>query len=203
MARNTLATDVFDRTDANDLGANWSPYTGSAQGQIFSNRVQPLSVAISSGFEQYNAVTPANNQWAGLQIILLSNVGGYVNYAVYARLADPNTITGYLFAMQNDQVFLGKQVAGSFTSLASVAHTYASTETLFLECVGTGLEGYINGTSVLTTTDSDIASGKTGLGWFADTGAATSDIVMDNFSMGDFTAGTALVHRGLLLGVGI
>ena len=203
MARNTLATDTFTRADSSDLGANWDPYTSLDQGCILSNWMQPFSVANSSGFETYNATVAGNNQWASVQLITLNSTGGYVNVAVYARATAPNTFTGYLFAQQSDLVFLGKQVAGVFTSLASVSHTATAFETLSIECVGTGLEGFIDAGSILTTTDSDIAGGRAGIGWFADTGATTSDIVVDNFSMGDFTASDATVHRGLLLGVGI
>ena len=203
MPRNQLAQDVFTRSDSSDLGADWDAYTGLDSGAIASNHVQSNANVNHGGQETYNATTPPNNQWASVQFITLSGGSGYVNGGVLCRAAAPNTQTSYLCALQFNDIFIGKQVASVFTSLANVTKNPTAPETISLECVGTGLEGFIDGVSLLSTTDSDIASGRTGITWYTDTGVSVTNIVFDNFTMGDFTAGTALVHRGLLLGVGI
>lgn len=205
MARNTLFTDNTTRADSADLGAVWDPYTGSDSGSIASNLIAPTSVVNFAGQETYNGTIPANDQWASVKIHYFTNSFAYVNAGVVVRYAAPSTYTGYLVAVQFHDIFIGKMTAGAFTSLASAAYSVPSTPqniNVSLEAVGTGLEGFIDLVSKVSTTDASVASGRTGITWYIDTGGTANDVLLTDFAMGDFTSATT-PHRSLLLGVGI
>jgi len=206
VARNTLFTDNTTRADNADLGAVWDPYTGCDAGRISSNLIKPASIVNFAGQEAYNGTIPADDQWASINIQRITNGTAYVNAGVMCRYAAPSTNTGYVAAVQFNDIFIGKKVAGVFTSLASVAYTVPSTSPnidVSLEVVGTGLEGFIDLVSKVSTTDASISSGRTGIAWYIDTGGTDNDINLTNFAMGDFTSGATTPHRSLLLGVGI
>lgn len=192
MARNTLFTDNTTRADNADLGAVWDPYTGSDAGRIDSNLIKPASIVNFAGQEAYNGTIPANDQWASINIQRITNGNAYVNAGVICRYAAPSTHTGYLVAVQINDIFIGKMTAGAFTSLASAAYTVPSTAPnidVSLEVVGTGLEGFIDLVSKVSTTDASVSSGRTGISWYIDTGGTNNDINLTNFAMGDFSGG--------------
>ncbi len=205
MARNTLFTDNTTRADSADLGAVWDPYTGSDNGRINSNQIRPASVVNFAGQETYNGTIPANDQWASVKIVTI-NPAVYVNAGVLVRYAAPSTSTGYLVAVQFHDIFIGKMVAGSFTSLASASYSVPANPQnidVSLEAVGTGLEGFVNLVSKVSTTDASVASGRTGVTWYIDTGGTNDDVRLTDFAMGDFASASTTPHRSLLLGVGI
>lgn len=208
MARNALATDTFTRADSGDLGSNWDGgYTACDDGQIVSNHVEPKVNVNHAGIETWNNTSVGDDQYASAYIERLSTAFAYVNAGVVCRASAPATQTGYSCQVQHDDIFIGKYVAGSFTLLASASHAISTlvNEDISLECVGTGLSGYANLVSLVSTTDSDLTSGRTGITWYGDTGAASADIKIDNFEMGDFGGGGgggSASHGLILLGVG-
>ena len=190
MARNTLFTDNTIRADNSDLGAVWDPYTGADSGRIHSNLIKPNAVTNLAGQETYNGTIPANDQWASVKIRTI-NPSVYVNAGVAVRHSAPSTITGYLAAVQFHDIFIGKNIAGVFTLLASASYTVPANPQnidVSLEVVGTGLEAFIDLVSKVSTTDASIASGRTGVVWYVDTGGTNEDVMLTDFAMGDFSA---------------
>jgi hypothetical protein len=187
VPRNTLATDTFTRANAGNLGSDWDTFTGRDSGQIDTNFAKPAAITNNDGWTTYNATVPGNDQWAEVMPIRLVDAL-YTNCGVAVRASAPDTVTGYVCAFQHDDIFIGKQVAGVFTSLASQAYSIGTepTNLISLEAIGTGLEGFVDGVSAISTTDASIASGRTGVSWYVDTGGDTDSIRFDYFGMGDF-----------------
>ena len=183
-------SDDFNRANNTDLGTNWDPYTGKLTGRVENNMAEPVASGSNNMRESWNASTPPNNQWSQVWIIRLSTAGGYVNAGVTCRGTAPNTETSYAAQVQSDSAFLSKYVTGSFFSLGAFSQTTggAPSKTLALEVIGSGLECFWDGVSVLTAADTDIASGRVGLVSYIDTGAVTGDVRMDDFTAGDFAA---------------
>jgi hypothetical protein len=87
---------------------------------------------------------------------------------------------------------LEKQVAGSYTLIATDTTDYSAGEVLKLECDGSKLRAYINGTpaSFGEQTDTDIsAAGRPGIFAFDNTGTF-EDIYLDDFEASDIVAST-------------
>ena len=202
MARNTLATDDFNRADSSSLGSNWDGGYGDDDFRIVSNAGRPEDPTSGNGRGVYNALTVDDDQWGQVTVTALSP-STYSHFAVVLRGAATPTYTGYYCYLGRGGTSLAicKHVAGVFTELAYGSHTYSAGDELSAEVVGTRLELFINGVSDVTSTDSAIASGKPGVGFY---GPSVTDgtVIFDDFSMGDFNVPTGMVHRALLLGVG-
>ncbi len=192
MARNSLATDTFTRSDSSDLGADWDGgYTSYDEGRIESNLMKVDAVTNFQGLETYGTTTPGDDQYASIFVSRMSNAFAYVNSGAVCRASAPATASFYSCQIQHDDIFIGKTISGVFTLLSSVAHLINTnvTEDISLECVGTGLTGFANLVSLVSTSDSDLTSGRTGICWYIDSGGTNNDIHLDNFEMGDFGGG--------------
>lgn len=87
--------------------------------------------------------------------------------AVLARVQS-NTSYYYLALRSNNTVELKKLVGGSSTTLDSASLTVATNTwyTVRLDVSGTSLRGYVNGTLVTETTDSQYSAGRVGVATF-------------------------------------
>jgi hypothetical protein len=203
---NTLASDNFNRADGG-LGANWTTVTGFDAPTIVSGSVQDPSAQGTDAEAFYNAVSFPADQWAQVNalkaitatsrvtgVLLRQDTGGAPTcYRVVARGPLGTTAT----------VEISKLVAGTFTSLASTTTTVNQGDTLYGEVQGSTIVAKVNGTQVLSATDTDIASGAAGIVVFVDTGTP-ADAILDDWFAGNFPApsGASVPTILALCGVG-
>jgi hypothetical protein len=203
---NTLASDNFNRADGG-LGANWTTVPGFDAPTIASGSVIDPSVQGTDAEAFYNAVSFPANQWAQVNtlkalnatsravgVLLRQDTGGAVTcYRVVAKGPLGTTAT----------VEISKLVSGTFTSLASTTTTVNQGDTLYGEIQGSTIVAKVNGTLVLSATDTDIASGAAGIVVFVDTGT-TADAILDDWFAGNFPApsGASVPTILALCGVG-
>jgi pectate lyase len=127
----------------------------------------------------------------------LAGQSSWTNYSVQARVKPlafngsgrfagvisraQSTSRYYFLALRNDgQLVLGKR-DGSNITLASAARpvTIGTWYTLRLDASGSSLNGYLNGSHVLSATDSSFASGRIGLATYYSS-AAFDDVAADS-----------------------
>lgn len=169
----TLFSDNFD--DGNATG--WSPSGGSWSVVTDGSPVYRQG-STSSDARSFAGSTSWTDQVAETRVkpLAFNGTGRYV--AVLARVQ--STSNYYYLALNNsNRVELGKRVSGSNTIIASTSFTVATGTwySLRLDVTGTTLRGFVNGTQVLSGTDSSIASGRTGLA-ASYTSASFDDVVV-------------------------
>lgn len=134
-------------------------------------------------FSAYLESSATDHDVSGLPITNVADVG------VLARLQDFSNY--YLWRTQGGNPQLYKNVAGSFTLLGTGSATAASGDTLKLECVGSAIKGYVNGTLDVSVTDSSLTTGtKVGIRIFG---------YIDDFAATDLSGGGGGNRRRRLL----
>lgn len=168
-----LATDNFNRattapcTIGACMGANWGPAvttSGFAQLNILSNKAvanQYLGGGDPSTMP-YTALNVLPDQFVRATIGTIIN-GSTDGIGVVARQAGGGTDTEYMFECFNGASLIIKRIAGTQTTLQGGGPACAGGNTIELDAVGTNLFASINGSQVLTASDSSITSGYTGL----------------------------------------
>jgi len=194
-----LATDNFNRANADDLGSNWTGVTGLDRFHILSNAAERILGEDSADF--YNGVSWPNDQYSQVVIKTVGpDVEGF-GAGPMVRAAS-GAMTLYFAVPHTGECELFKIVSGSWTLLAQGGTAPSVDDVLYLEAQGTALKTKLNGSDELSTTDSDISSGNAGIYGGANGEASTAD----DWAGGDFVAGggaTPFGYRPLLLqGVG-
>lgn len=195
MARSAVATDNFNRAA---IGANWQGLF-TFDGDL---TIQASTVVRGTGTHnpsRWNgAGTFANDQYSIVTIVAFGgiDVADYYFGVIARASADvdsgaTNTRDFYEMIVQDvsaKRIELAKTVNGTRTILASSAtSSFANGDTIEIECEGTAIRGYRNGSVVLSATDSDLASGKPGL-------IGSDANTMDNWEGGDITGSGATIY---------
>lgn len=183
-----LATDSFNRANANPIGANWTTVTSQGAFQIVSNAATVASLAAdSASLHSGISWTGVNDQYAQANITQVGGGGGLgTGFGLVVR-GDAATATMYRLVVGtgSNNIELAKLITGAYTLIWDRTATFNSGDLIRLEAQGTTLRVFINGVQVgANTTDSSIASGSPGMGYSA---SATSGS-MDNWEAGDFTS---------------
>lgn len=189
--RTTLALDDFNRANGL-LGPNWDDgYTALAAFELVSNQLRVATVGTNSN-ETYNAVATPNDQWCQVTILTVNGSGGRAPGCI-VRAANQPTNTSYgcrpiLSAGSN----IRRDLDGVGAILVSeTSSAWLAGDKLRCEIEGTTLRSYqIRGQSdtlLLSVTDANIASGRTGMAMFVAAGT-TADVQIDDFVMGGFSA---------------
>lgn len=199
MSLITIASDNFNRADGG-LGANWSTMTAQNAPQIVSNVVEPASLTSTFSAAYWNANPCPNDQWA--QVVVTACATSNDGILILLRAAT-GTNSGYQFQVKgalgaSASVIIKSISSGTPTVLVSGTASVNAGDILYGEIVGTTLVMKINGTQVLTITDSTFASGKFGIALFASTSGTIADAQLDSFAAGGFGSAGGLT----LLGVG-
>ncbi len=190
-------TDAFTRADAVTLGSQWDAgYTSCDALQIVSNAVRSIAPG-TNAVETVNAtgVTLDGNQYGQL-VIAGSSYGssGIRNdIMVLLRAVSGPANTWYEFtAAKNAGTFTSRIVyraAGTGNILVTEnATTWGVGDTLYGEAIGTSLVLKRNGSTVLSTTDSNLTSGRAGVNIVVQIGGGSTvaEAVIDTFEAGDF-----------------
>lgn len=172
-----MVTDNFNRADGG-LGANWTTNALYGAPQIVSNQ---LSNDAGTKGAYYTGVAFANDHYAQAKLVAnlvgvsvrVVNTGGESNFYNF----DANSGSGAI------RIFKYKNNVGA-TVLTSDTITVNANDVLYLEAVGSALTAKINGSTVLTTSDSEFTTGSPGI-FLGNTGAD----VLDDFEGGDTGGG--------------
>jgi hypothetical protein len=186
------ATITEDWNCANSTTINcdltWTEVGGTAL-EILSNRLVNASSADDEQAYVANVLTA--DVYVQVEVTSLTHHAGAVEAGgVVCRKTADAAVTGYYWeATRTDALNehrLIERVAGAETILGTDTTDYAALEVLKLECSGSTLRAYINGSlaSFGAITDSTIsAAGRAGVFTFVN--GATGEIQFDNFEAGD------------------
>jgi hypothetical protein len=177
--------DSFDRADNTDLGPDWDP-TSIGGAQIVGGRLR--ATTISTNAEESTSGFSGARCFARIKIKTFSGASlGVV--AVLLRVAAPTTRTFYAFqAYKNNagaKSIIAKWVTGTLTEIV--------TENTISWAVGDVLEGWAdgsvlmlfrNGSLILTTTDTDITTGRAGVQLFEGAAGNLANTEADEFAAG-------------------
>lgn len=187
-----LATDNFNRSNGT-LGANWTTVSGQGSLNVQGNVCQVVSVG-SDAYAFYNAATWPNDQWSQIKLTTLNSssvaAGALVRTASAANSFYSGMANGNFGASKTIDFI--KYVAGTRTVKASTTATIATGDQLYIEAQGTTVIVKLNGSTIITNTDTSLASGSAGAGSFVDAGAQ-SDGQLDDWQGGDFGGGTTTI----------
>ena len=162
--------------------------TGETAFNISANAAIPSSSG-SDASESYNAVAWPNDQYAQVLIPVVGTGALTTGTGVALRMST-TARTYYRIVVASSGTEIAKFVAGVYTSLATDATVWANGDTAYASAVGTTLQVRRNGSNLLSTTDSAIASGRAGI-----THSSTSQVGvnLDNWEGGDFAAPLGVV----------
>lgn len=197
-----LASDNFNRGDSTGLGANWAQQPGSGnQFDISSLKAVPHSASSGDSISQYTAFGAfPNDQYAKVKVTVNGTSGGGSGLGTAVRMSgSANTLYGFVAdhaASGNVHIF--KRISGSFVDLVNVTQAFTDGDYFEFRAQGTTLSVIYNGSTILSTTDPDIASGLPGI-YFSTAETSASG---DDWEAGDFTVAAAPVSRGISLNAG-
>lgn len=190
-----LATDDFNRADG-AVGANWTTNALYSAMQITSNkcgRTDAHGDGIVGGY--YTAISWPNDHYSQCKI---TASGTRVNVGVRV-VNNSGEFDGYVFEVK----FTGtatrsilKYTHGvGYTSLTSGSVAVSLNDVLYLEVQGTNLVAKVNGTTVLSVSDSSFSSGNAGIPRI---GAEDTVESVDDWAGGDFLA-AGMVIRSVIV----
>lgn len=183
-----LATDNFDRADANDLGVNWTEITGDPGFNISANRAVPDSLGADHG-ERYSALTWPDDQYAQVVLAALDGTGAETGGGPALRVATDGANTLYRFpasASTTVGATYAKIVAGLYTLIAQRDADFVVGDTFYAEIQGTQAVIKKNGVQIgaALPTDGGITAGAAGIAY----SSTMTDLDLDDWEGGDFAA---------------
>ncbi len=171
------------------LSENFEPYTSFPSGG-WTNAVDTASWTIASD----GSKVARNNTSTTGTYVLTNGTSTWANYSVSAKVKPGATGTrhglafrykdagNYYFFIFKDgsKVYLYKKVNGTETAITYASFTYSTSNFYDMKVTvsGSSITGYINGTQVLTGTDSSLTAGKVGLYTFGN--ASFDDVAVDD-----------------------
>jgi len=180
-------TDSFTRADQSPITTPWTPGAGGyGNVNLISNACRSaVAETDTAGF--YQGTFP-NDQYAQVVKDLVSGLYRYGGPAVRC------SSDGDLYSLNADGTgtyFIERVDNGStFTHIgANFSQVGVDLATIKLVVTGTTLEGFHNGVSMGTRTDSTYASGNPGLSFYV---SATAGVLLDDFECSDVVGGDKL-----------
>lgn len=188
----TAFSDDFNRTDAANLGSNWtSGYTSGDPIQVLSN-VAAGTTNGTDAVETVNSVSIANDQWAQVTISAWTSDASTAEMVILLRYGAGAAQTGYEVAVRQNGSFrtrVGYRIGGTLQagSVSENAINWAAGDVLYAEIIGTTINTYRNGVSIgLPFTDANLASGRVGLRIHPGNSGPLSSWAANDFSCGYF-----------------
>ena len=183
------ASDDFNRADGT-LGSNWTAMSDGAM-TISSQVVLGGNSGLSG--DTRTAETYTSDQYSQVQVTSTQLTGGqWVGPAVRSQNGGQNLYLGiYFWNSGSPQLRLYKRTTGSFTQLGSSYPTsgLAAGATLRLTATGSTVSFMLNGSPVITVTDTSLTGGAPGIMAFG-TGQA------DNWAGGNIAGGASYTIGG-------
>jgi hypothetical protein len=179
-----LASDDFNRANANPIGSPWTTAAGVGAMQIVSNAATFATNTDSGCF--HSTITWPNDQYSKGKLSVTGTAGGGSGARLLVRHASAADTT-YLLAVDHaatNNVVISKVIASVFTNLTGFPVTQAWTDgdTWEIDVVGTTISIYLTPASTgvraqigSSVTDSAITSGSPGFGYSSVSTATTID----------------------------
>lgn len=192
------ATDSFTQGGAGfgPLSASWTVTTGMGTPQVQQTAdVVEVSSVGADAAAYWNADAFNNDQYAQIKVVTAAGTDRFVGCAVRTASGAQTFYQGGVFGALGGSVTtrIRKTVAGVNTTLGATGTATVNTgDTIKLEVSGTTITLYLNGVSVLSRTDSSIASGSAGIFLFTDSGGV-GDAELDDFLADNLVAAAAQV----------
>lgn len=157
-----LASDNFQRANANPIGGNWTPLgvAGFGNAQLLSNSFTAAAAGVNPD-SFWNALAFPNDQWAQVTIATCTSSDAGI-------LLRGNTAaggSGYRFIVNtiNNTWIVQSIVAGAVTNISTGNPiTFTPGDVFTAAAIGTQLSFYQNGNLLGTFTDSNVSSGSPG-----------------------------------------
>jgi len=185
---NTLASDTFNRANSTDLGVKWnSGYTNRSALQLVNNAVRATTIK-SEGLETYNDVTLPADQWAQVTLAAFTGIG-WNSGGLVLRASDPPGSGKYSIIPANQAGYRTTIYGPSGIIAQENNSVWVAGDVLRAEIQGSTIYVYRNNALILTANDTSVASGnRAGINIYVDNNL--SDVILDNFSAGDFGTST-------------
>lgn len=155
------ATDNFNRANGG-TGANWTTQINA--GAIVSNAWQGPGGAF--GYEYWNADSFPDDQY-GQGVLGLAGVASSQQYAgITLRAAGTGaSFDNYFIYADNNNIYIGKNVAGSFTLLQTISGESTNGDTYKATVESSTIKAYRSGVQIGSDqTDAAFTSGSVGVG---------------------------------------
>lgn len=179
-------SDDFNRANENlSVSANWPVASGKTTLAIVSNVVRATATATDSGNRVATAI--GNDQYARIRVATWGSSANNYQWTAVRQASAANTqYNGYMTTEAGKTSYLSKKIAGTETQFAEEnATTWAANDTCETRAEGTAVALYRNGASLLSATDSAIASGSLAVNQYVST--VLADVEFDDFIGGDIT----------------
>jgi hypothetical protein len=177
------ASDNFNRANG-AMGSNWTTW-GSLPPHIASNEVKGGGNASpDAGGAYWSANTFGNDQYSEVQVLGAIISGNWQGPVVRADATGQNDYTVIYYNGSTYVLALYKKISNAYTQIGSnynLPGALNSGDVVRIEASGTTLTVKLNGTAVITQTDSAIAGGSPGLVFYGND-------LMDNWDAGELTA---------------
>lgn len=190
MARTTLASDNFNRADANPLDGSWTQLAsggGFGPAQLVSNAVEGASAGVNAD-SWFNGISWPNDQWAQITVIGLSN--SFIGISLRQSTSGAETAYRFVFGQGSTggsvPYIIQLANAGSFSTLRSGSATLNNGDLISAEAIGTTLNFYVGASLIDSVSDATIASGAAG--FMIAPISSTGNAILDDFSGGSFSA---------------
>lgn len=205
LKHETTITENFTRSDSTTQIGNvltWTQVSGTWG--TFSNAAYKASTANVNHVARAESDLSSSDHYAQVVVSPTGSGSSATSASFYGPCArfDGSAATCYLTGNFSDDQYISKIVSGTATNLTSAAHTYANDETYKLECNGSTLTIYVDGSPVTNVTDTSIAGNtRCGLESFG------VNATMDDFEAADLAAAGILYTqlerstRGLMRGM--
>lgn len=189
-----MATDDFERPNESlDASANWTERNGDWE--VVSNQAGCPTTSANDACAKYDNTGLSSADYYVQAVVTPPSATNSLYFGVVGRQADYSTSDsdGYMVFIRatSNTVYLYKQVSNSYTLLdsASVGTINASPYTVKLSMDGSSLEGFFEGTSYVTATDTDLTAKGHGGMLTANAGIALrwDDYEQDNLAAGGTT----------------
>ncbi len=152
----TLFSDSFDQDAVGSAPAGWTPQSGS-----WSVQLDGTNHVLHNAGSGISRITAGSPRWSNVTVSAALRIDpGGSTAGVLARWQDPNNY--YVCKLFNNTLTIGKQVAGSFQSIATKPYIASGWQTVSLTVKGTSLTCKVGAVSV-SATDATFAAGEIGI----------------------------------------
>jgi hypothetical protein len=188
------ASDDFNRANG-ALGSNWAAMSDGAM--TISSQMVAGGNSGQSG-DTRTAETYTSNQYSQVQVTSTQLTGGqWIGPAVRSQNGGQNLYLGiYYWNSGSPQLRLYKRTSGGFAQLGSSYSTsgLAAGATLRLTATGSTISFLLNGSPVITVTDTSLTGGAPGI-------MASGTSKADNWAGGNIAAGASYTIGGTVSGL--
>lgn len=188
-----IATDNFNRTNADPLDGSWTNLTGnlSKKFKLASNAATPE--AVGNDNISYNTGTFPNDQYSQAKVTV-SGTGSETGIGVAVRVTGTANTNASLYWLvvchaASNNVTLAKFVSGTYTVIWQRTQSFTDGDTFYLEAQGSTLVAKYNGSAIgASSTDTSVTTGSAGIAYSSSTTSAS----VDDWEGGDFSSGTTV-----------